>query len=101
MYEYKIIFYSLPSKSINKKDIDYFASQYNAKLPHFYSRLWCNGTLGVDAFSYDWSKGFGLLVPPITLIPRVLGKMNVSYSRGVLVVPEWKSAALLANVMFF
>jgi hypothetical protein len=73
-------------------DVDYFASEHNAKLPVFYSRFWCYRTTGVDSFTYDWGHSFGLYVPPIILIARVLRKMESCKARGGLVAPEWKSA---------
>ena len=73
-------------------DIDYFASDHNAKLPLFYSRFWSPKAAGVDAFTYDWGKNFGLFVPPIILISRVLRKMERCHAKGILVVPEWKSS---------
>ena len=57
---------SISNRRWGSLDIDYFASEYNAKWPHVYSRFWCNRTSGVDAFTYDWSKGCGIVVPPIT-----------------------------------
>lgn len=74
-------------------DVDYFASEHNAKLPVFYSRFWCYKTSGVDAFTVDWSGSFGLFVPPVMLVARVLKKMLECKAQGVLVVPEWKSAS--------
>jgi hypothetical protein len=74
-------------------EIDFFASKHNAKLDCFYSRFLCEGTSGVDAFTYNWGNVFGLFVPPIILIPRVLCKMQACRARGVLIVPEWKSAS--------
>lgn len=73
-------------------DIDYFASEHNAKLPVFYSRFWCYKTSGVDAFTVDWRESFGLYVPPVMLVARVLKKLMACKAKGVLVVPEWKSA---------
>jgi hypothetical protein len=73
-------------------DVDYFASEHNAKLSVFYSRFWCAGSAGVDAFTYDWGESFGLYVPPICLVTRVLCKMRNCRSRGVLVIPQWRSA---------
>lgn len=41
-------------------DVDYFASEHNAKLPVFYSKFWCYKSSGVDAFTFDWGRSFGL-----------------------------------------
>ena len=82
-------------------DVDYFASEHNAKLPVFYTRFWGYKSTGVDAFTYDWGTVFGLFVPPIILVARVIKKMQNCKARGVLVVPEWRSAnywPLLCNV---
>lgn len=73
-------------------DVDFFASEHNAKLARFYSRFWSSKTSGVDAFTFDWGGVFGLFVPPIILIPRVLCKLKTCFARGILIVPEWKSA---------
>ena len=48
---------------------------------------------GVDAFSVSWGNKFGLFVPPITLVSRVLTKMQFDKAHCVLVVPLWKSAS--------
>lgn len=74
-------------------DLDYFASEHNAKLPVFYSKFWCYKSSGVDAFTFDWSQSFGLYVPPVILISRVLKKMESCRAKGILVVPEWRSAS--------
>ena len=72
--------------------VDWFASNYNAKLPKFYSRFWNPSCAGVDAFAESWGNQFGLFVPPISIIYRVIKKMIVDRVYGVLVIPCWKSA---------
>ena len=71
--------------------IDWFASDYNAKLPIFYSRYWNEHSTGIDAFSQFWGDEFGLFVPPINLIARVLEKMKLDRVHGVIVIPMWNS----------
>ena len=73
-------------------DVDFFASEHNAKLPIFYSRFWCYKSSGVDAFTVDWGGKNGLFVPPVILAARVICKMQYCKAYGVLVVPEWRSA---------
>ena len=73
-------------------DVDYFASEHNAKLPVFYQNFGVISRLVLDAFTFDWSRSFGLYVPPIILISRVLRKMESCRAKGILVVPEWRSA---------
>lgn len=72
--------------------VDCFASQYTAKCSKFYSKFWCPGTFGVDAFSFDWSKDNNWLVPPLYLVPRAVFHVEHCQARGVLIVPSWKSA---------
>ncbi|XP_068203816.1 uncharacterized protein [Palaemon carinicauda] len=69
-------------------DIDWFASPHNAKLPVFYSRFWNEFCAGVDAFSANWNEKFGLFVPPVTLLTRVLSKMLKENARGIIVIPS-------------
>ena len=52
--------------------IDRFASSYNAKLPRFNSRFLQPGTEAVDAFSQDWSCENNWIVPPTTVVGKVL-----------------------------
>ena len=72
--------------------VDRFANHENAQLPLFYSRFWCPGTEGVDAFSVRWAGENKWLVPPIFRILRVLDHIATLGSRGALVVPAWPSA---------
>ena len=72
--------------------VDWFASEHNAKLSVFYSRFWNPSSTGMDAFSESWHGKFGLFVPPVSIIYRVIRKLEVDQVQGVLVVPFWKSA---------
>ena len=72
---------------------DWFASDHNAKLPRFFSRFWNPFCIGIDAFTECWSFDYGLFVPPIALVLRVIRKMMLDRATGVLIIPCWKSAA--------
>ena len=72
--------------------VDWFASEHNAKLPKFYSRFWNPSCRGVDAFAEFWGDQFGLFVPPISVVYRVVKKLITDKACGVLVVPCWRSA---------
>ena len=72
--------------------VDRFASPDSAKCARFYSKFWCPGAEGVDAFSVDWAGENNWLVPPVYLILRVIFHLEVCSARGVLVVPKWPSA---------
>ena len=73
-------------------EVDWFASHHNAKLPLFYSRFWNPESAGVDAFTEYWGGKYGLFVPPIRLISRVILKIISDSTEGVLIIPLWKSA---------
>ena len=72
--------------------IDRFACSYITKLPRFNSRFLQPGTEAVDAFTQDWSSENNWLVPPITLVGRLLSHMRDCKAVGSLIVPMWKSA---------
>ena len=58
----------------------------------FNSKYWCPRTSGVDAFAFDWHSDYNWLVPPISLVPRVLAQLVLFRAKGVLVVPKWESS---------
>ena len=72
--------------------VDRFADNLNYKVECFNSRFFCPGTSQVDAFASSWCDGFNWLCPPIKLIGRAIRHLQVSGGRGVLFVPEWRSA---------
>ena len=71
---------------------DRFACSYNAKCEMFYSKYWCPGTSGVDAFNFPWLGENNWLVPPPRLIPYCISKVKNEKCKATLVVPKWKSA---------
>jgi hypothetical protein len=73
-------------------EVDWFASYYKAKLTKFFSRFWNPDCFGIDAFPESWEGQFGLFVPPISIILRVIMKLACDHAHGVLVIPCWKSA---------
>ncbi|MES9879251.1 MAG: DNA N-6-adenine-methyltransferase [Sedimenticola sp.] len=73
-------------------DVDRFASNLNNKCVVFNSKWWCPGTSGVDAFEQNWQKLHNWVVPPPSLILRVVEKFQGDGASGTLVVPEWKSS---------
>ena len=72
--------------------VDWFASDYNAKLPRFYSRFWNPHSEGIDALSECWTFEFGYFFPPIGILHKVLEKLKSDKAEGILVVPRWPSA---------
>ena len=85
-------FFDCLDKKWGKHTIDRFASFTNKKLPRFNTKFWTPGSLGIDAFSFDWGNEVNWLVPPIYLVPKVLRHILHCKARGTLVVPLWKSA---------
>lgn len=72
--------------------IDLFANTRNAKVYRFFSKFWCPGTVGVDAFAHEWKNDVVWAVPPISLVPRFLEHFMMFGRKGTLVVPKWPSA---------
>ena len=60
----------------------------------FNSKNLCPGTLGVDAFAYDWTGEFNCLVPPVHLIGKTIKYFCSSKTgyKAILVSPYWASA---------
>ena len=72
--------------------MDVFANDSNKKCAKFFSKWWCRGTSGVDAFCYNWEKEVCWIVPPPSLVARVILRIQQSNVVGVLIVPKWRSA---------
>lgn len=72
--------------------VDRFASYYNTKITRFNSRFWNPGCEDIDAFSVDWKDENNWVVPPISIIPRVILFMEHTKAVGTLICPGWFSA---------
>ena len=72
--------------------VDRFAKSHNTKLTRFYSRFWNRGCEGVDAFCCNWVGENNWLVPPVSLVPRVIRHIAHYKAVGTLIVPEWFSS---------
>ena len=59
----------------------------------FFSRIWNPGTAGVDAFFQSWEGENCLVVPPVSIITRVLSYIRLQNVAVTLVVPAWPSAS--------
>ena len=73
--------------------VDCMANLYNIKIPRFFSRFWNPGTIGVDFFMQNLNSENFLVVPPISLVPRVLHYLSIQKARATLVVPLWPSSS--------
>ena len=58
----------------------------------FNSKYWCPGTSGVYAFAFNWHSDNNWLVPPISLVSKVLTHLRHSCAKGVLIIPKWESS---------
>ena len=72
--------------------VDRFADATNAHLPIFNSKVFCEGTSGVDAFSFSWAGHNNWLCPPISLVLRTLEKVRADNATAMLIVSWWESS---------
>ena len=72
--------------------VDCFASYKNRKVPRFYSKYFNPDSLGVDSLTFSWVGETCWLVPPISLVKKVVLHVCLCRCRGILVVPYWPSA---------
>ena len=73
--------------------VDRFANDKNAKVPIFYSAVFCPLTAGVDAFNFCWSPDkVNWIFPPMKLICRALYHLKLSKAAGLFLVPQWKNS---------
>ena len=82
------IFFHHVSSIFGPFDVDRFASSLSAKCERFYSKFWCPGCEGVDAFSASWGGVNNYLVPPVFLVARTLVHLETSRARGTLIVSK-------------
>jgi hypothetical protein len=74
-------------------DIDLFANSYNAKCHDFFSVSFEPGSIGVDAFKYDWSVfHLGWVFVQPSLIGRALLYAERCKAHIVILIPQWKSS---------
>ena len=73
--------------------IDTFATQFNNRLPRYFSPLPDPSSEAVDALSQKWDRLFLYLFPPFNQIPVVLRKLRQSPScKCILVFPRRQGA---------
>jgi hypothetical protein len=72
--------------------LDVFADSSNAKTQRFFSDFRCPDTLGIDAFAHSWENENVWICPPVSKILQAIRKIQISKVKGLLIVPNWKSA---------
>ena len=65
-------FFLAIDSTLGTHSVDCMANFYNTKIPRFFSRFWNPDTIGVDFFVQNLNSENCLVVPPISLVPRVL-----------------------------
>ena len=84
--------------------LDVYASQLSSKVPgRFYSRYYCEGTLGVNALRHPWSslqgnQQFCYIFSPFGLMPETVKKVAEERCDGVLVYPDWHHRGWRATI---
>ena len=73
--------------------VDCFADFYIAKLSRFFSRFWSPGASGIDFFAQELSSENCLVVPPVSLVARVIYYLSLQKAMATLVVPSWPSSS--------
>jgi len=69
------------------------ACSYNTQLTRFNSKFWSPGAEAVDCFTQDWGGNcVNYVCPPPYLVCPILSHMKNCKAKGVIVLPEWKSA---------
>ena len=71
--------------------MDWFASDETAQCKRFASLLPSTRAVHRDAMKADWTREFGLFVPPINMIDKVLLRLRETGAHGIVVVPAWPS----------
>lgn len=73
-------------------DIDLFASRINCQLKKYVSYFPSPDSFKNDAFSYEWTSYEPYLLPPISLIGKVVNKLvENKVQRAILIMPLWRS----------
>lgn len=84
--------------------LDVFASRDSTKVPgRFYSRYFCEGTLGVNALRHPWAildglRQFCLIHGPFGLLPLIVKKLAEEQCNGVLIYPDWHHRGWRATI---
>lgn len=68
---------------------DLFASRETTHCPLFFSIMWDNPPLGVDAMAHQWPQGLLYAFPPFSLLHPLLQRIQVEDVNVILVAPNW------------
>lgn len=76
-------------KKLGRPEIDLFATRINFKCKKYISWFKDPGSWAVDAFTVCWKPFFFYAFPPFAIILKVLQKISMERSTGIVVVPYW------------
>ena len=88
-YELSCSYFNKIKLSFGNPEIDLFASRTNKKCPRYISWLKDPFAYKVDAFTIKWREFYFYAIPPFSIILKVLKKINMEKSTGIMVVPFW------------
>ena len=78
--------------------IDLFASRLNKQLPVFISYRPDPEAAYVNSFSMEWKIQF-YAFPPFSLIGRIIQKISIEASAGILIIPNWPTQPSYSHLM--
>ena len=77
-------------RSFFMPDIDLFATRLNKQMSRYVSWFPEPDTLAADSFSFLWSEFNPYIVPPFSMVDRVLTKIqDDQVSKAILIIPMW------------
>ena len=69
--------------------VDCFASDSNSRVSCFYSKLFSDKSIGMDAFAFSWDQEHCWLCPPVKLVVPAVKHLLSGSGSGVLCCPLW------------
>ena len=72
--------------------IDRFANMDNRKIDRYNSLYWNPGSENIDSFTCNWRGDNNWLVPPVSMVSKVINHLVNCKAIGTLVVPKWPSS---------
>ena len=79
--------------------VDCFASSISRKVRRFYSKDFNPDSLGVDSLTSNWVGETCWLVPPVSLVKKVIRHVSFYQCKGILVVHYWPSAPVWPSLV--
>ena len=79
-------------------EIDMFATHLNCQFKKFISFYPDPYAIATDAFKFNWSGYKFYAFPPFSIIPRVLKKIKLHQTTGLIVCPHWPSQAFYTEM---